>query len=333
MRCAALADDGRRASAADAAADVPADPQGLGRGVRVYRQEQHPFGAVIWRDIRVIDAGIGHDPAAPVLGDQAYGDNTALRGRLHDAEREYVLSVGAASTVFAPETVFAVAEQTGSKGRPKSPRPDREPEAPPVDATLTRVDYDLRIDGDLAAGRASLTVDVLKDGWVRVPIPAGLLVREAKLDGKLVSLVPGVAGKGNDGVTALIKQTPGGIGYVEFGYAKNNKLTFAALQNKAGEFVVATTASGAVTLATTKFPANLLRAWPSDPDGKDVYPIATFTWLLLYKKYDNTPTAEAVKKFVNFGLTDGQKFAEELGYIPLPKEVVDKDLEALKSVE
>ena len=63
------------------------------------------------------------------------------------------------------------------------------------------------------------------------------------------------------------------------------------------------------------------------------YPIATFTWLLLDKKYDNTQLAEAVKKFVNWGLTDGQKFAEDLGYIPLPKEVVEKDLEALKSVE
>jgi hypothetical protein len=84
--------------------------------------------------------------------------------------------------------------------------PEREPEAPPVDATLTRVDYDLRIDGDLAAGRASLTVDVLKDGWVRVPIPAGLLVREAKLDGKLVSLVPGVAAKGSNQLSALLSR-------------------------------------------------------------------------------------------------------------------------------
>ena len=152
-------------------------------------------------------------------------------------------------------------------------------------------------------------------------------------EGTSVTWPTGVAGKGNDGVTALIKQNKGAIGYVEYGYAKNNKLSFAALQNKAGEFVTATTASGAATLATTQFPANLLRAWPSDPDGKDCYPIATFTWLLLYKKYDNTQLAEAVKKFVNWGLTDGQKFAEDLGYIPLPKEVVDKDLEALKSVE
>jgi hypothetical protein len=84
--------------------------------------------------------------------------------------------------------------------------PEHEPEAPSVDATLTRVDYDLRIDGDLAAGRASLTVDVLKDGWVRVPIPAGLLVREAKLDGKLVSLVPGAAGKSGNQLCALLSR-------------------------------------------------------------------------------------------------------------------------------
>jgi hypothetical protein len=72
---------------------------------------------------------------------------------------------------------------------------EHDPEPPPLDATLTRVDYDLQVNGDLAAGRASLTVDVLKDGWVRVPVPAGLLVREAHLDGQLVSLVPGAQGK------------------------------------------------------------------------------------------------------------------------------------------
>src|SRR5712671_6500425 len=81
--------------------------------------------------------------------------------------------------------------------------PEREPEPPPVEATLTRVDYDLRINGDLASGRASLTVDVLKDGWVRVPIPVGLLVREARIDGKLVSLVPIVGGKAGGQLSAL----------------------------------------------------------------------------------------------------------------------------------
>ena len=81
---------------------------------------------------------------------------------------------------------------------------EHEPEAPPVDATLTRVDYELQIPGELATGRASLTVDVLKDGWVRVPIPNGLLVREARLDGKLVSLVPGTGGKLAPHLSALL---------------------------------------------------------------------------------------------------------------------------------
>jgi hypothetical protein len=81
---------------------------------------------------------------------------------------------------------------------------ERVPEPPPVDATLTRVDYDLRIAGELATGRASLTVDVLKDGWVRVPIPPGLLVREARLDGKLVSLVPEAPGKGGNHPAAML---------------------------------------------------------------------------------------------------------------------------------
>jgi hypothetical protein len=81
---------------------------------------------------------------------------------------------------------------------------ERVPEPPPVDATLTRVDYDLRIAGELATGRASLTVDVLKDGWVRVPIPPGLLVREARLDGKLVSLVSEAPGKGGNRPAAML---------------------------------------------------------------------------------------------------------------------------------
>jgi hypothetical protein len=81
---------------------------------------------------------------------------------------------------------------------------EHDPEPPPVEATLTRVDYDLRIPGELATGRASLTVDVLKDGWVRVPVPAGLLVREARLDGKPVSLVPGAQGKGGAHLAALL---------------------------------------------------------------------------------------------------------------------------------
>ncbi|HXL23178.1 MAG TPA: hypothetical protein VOA78_11970 [Candidatus Dormibacteraeota bacterium] len=87
--------------------------------------------------------------------------------------------------------------------RAKAFPPDHEPEPPPVDAMLTRVDYDLRVTGDFASGRASLTIDVLKDGWVRVPIPSGLLVREARLDGKAVSLVSNISGKAGS-LTAVL---------------------------------------------------------------------------------------------------------------------------------
>src|SRR5215475_15233771 len=84
---------------------------------------------------------------------------------------------------------------------------EHDPEPPPLDATLTRVDYDLHVTGDLAQGHANLTVDVLKDGWVRVPVPAGLLVREARLDGKQVPLVPGPQGKGAGHLCALLSRS------------------------------------------------------------------------------------------------------------------------------
>ena len=84
---------------------------------------------------------------------------------------------------------------------------EREPEPPPVDATLSRVDYDLRVDNDLAAGHATLTVDVLKNGWVHVPIPAGLFVREAKLDGKPLSLASLSGGKSGNQFSALLSHT------------------------------------------------------------------------------------------------------------------------------
>ena len=84
---------------------------------------------------------------------------------------------------------------------------EHDPEPPPLDATLTKVDYDLHVSGELATGRANLTVDVLKDGWVRVPVPTGLLVREARLDGKLVSLVPAPQGKGPGHLAALLSHS------------------------------------------------------------------------------------------------------------------------------
>ena len=149
---------------------------------------------------------------------------------------------------------------------------------------------------------------------------------------KSVTWPVGAGGKGNEGVTALIKQTPGTVGYVEYGYAVNNGVSMASLQNKSGKFVKPSDASGAATLANVQFPENL-RVWPEDPSGAEDYPIATFTWLLLYKKYSDPAKAEALKGFVTYGLTDGQKLSTELGYIPLPANVVEKGKAALATVE
>jgi phosphate transport system substrate-binding protein len=132
---------------------------------------------------------------------------------------------------------------------------------------------------------------------------------------------PGVAGKGNDGVAALIKQTPGTIGYVEYGYAKNSGLPMATLQNKAGKFVAPTPDSGSAALASVTLPANL-RVFITDPDGDTSYPIVTYTWWLVHATYDKAGEADTIKALANWCLTDGQKLSSDLGYLPLPATVV-----------
>jgi hypothetical protein len=113
------------------------------------------------------------------------------------AQEKAATSTHAAGWVVLPINEYRVLR---AKAYPAEPIP----EPPPLDATLTRVEYDLHVLGDLATGNAKLTVDVLKDGWVRVPVPAGLLVRDAQLDGKALSLVPGDKGKAGTHVAALL---------------------------------------------------------------------------------------------------------------------------------
>jgi phosphate transport system substrate-binding protein len=126
----------------------------------------------------------------------------------------------------------------------------------------------------------------------------------------------------NDGVTATIKQTPGAIGYIEYGYAKLTKTPTAVLQNKAGKYVEASAKSGEAALASAKLGPDL-RGWIEDPAGPDAYPIATFTWLLFYKQQD-AKKAEILRKLVDYCATKGQAMADSLGYIPLPAPVVER---------
>lgn len=142
-------------------------------------------------------------------------------------------------------------------------------------------------------------------------------------DGKTVQWPVGVGAKGNEGVTAQILQTAGSIGYVEYGYAKNNNLKFASLQNKAGSFVAPTDESASQALATVPMPENL-RAFIEDPEGAQSYPIVTYTWMLVPKTVTDPNKAKVIEAMVEYGLTEGQKVSSELGYVPLPQNVKEK---------
>jgi phosphate transport system substrate-binding protein len=149
--------------------------------------------------------------------------------------------------------------------------------------------------------------------------------------GKSVNFPVGVGGKGNPGVTALIKQTPGAIGYVEYGYAKQTNMPMAMLENKSGKYLKADLESERAALSSVELPADL-RAWIPDPTAPEAYPIVTYTWLLAYKKYADPKIKDAFKGVVKYGLTEGQKFSEELGYIPLPENVVTAVTKALDQI-
>jgi phosphate transport system substrate-binding protein len=130
-----------------------------------------------------------------------------------------------------------------------------------------------------------------------------------------------IASPKNDGVTATIKQTKGAIGYIEYGFAKLAKVDHALLQNKTGQYVAAGGEGGMQTLASAKLPADM-RLWLSDPDGEKAYPVVTYTWMLFYKKYDDPKKAAAIRKMVEYCLTEGQKVSDKMGYLPLPQNVV-----------
>jgi len=144
----------------------------------------------------------------------------------------------------------------------------------------------------------------------------------------------GVGGKGNEGVAGLVKQTPGSIGYVELIYALQNKIAYALVQNLAGEFVAANTetVSNAASAAAKAMPKDF-RVSITNAPGKDVYPISSFTWLLVQESPKDVQRSRIMVDFIRWALTDGQKFTTQLGYAPLPKEVVALELEAVKRVK
>ena len=142
----------------------------------------------------------------------------------------------------------------------------------------------------------------------------------------------GVGGKGNEGVAGLVTQSPGSLGYVELIYALQSKSTYGAVQNPAGEFVKASVESVTAAAAAAQMPADF-RVSITNATGMGAYPISSFTWLLLYEDPKDKNQSKIMVDFVKWALSDGQKFAPELGYAPLPPEVVKLELVALEKVK
>ncbi|MGQ0506369.1 MAG: phosphate ABC transporter substrate-binding protein PstS, partial [Myxococcaceae bacterium] len=131
----------------------------------------------------------------------------------------------------------------------------------------------------------------------------------------------GLGGKGNDGVTGQVKQMPGAVGYVELAYARHNQLPAAALQNQDGEFVKPTVQATRAAASEASLPEDF-RVSLTNPKGKDAYPMAAFTYLLVQRDQKNTAKGEALIRFLDWAIHDGQKLAPALDYTPLPPSVV-----------
>lgn len=169
-----------------------------------------------------------------------------------------------------------------------------------------------RSDGSGTTGVFTKHLSAINPGWKSGPG-----------EGKSVSWPTGTGAKGNEGVTAQIQQAPGSIGYIEYGYATQNEIPFAVLENQAGQFVEATPETASEALASVELPENFLGFAP-DPAAEKAYPIVSYSWILAYRKYDDPSRAQAVEDMLKWGLTEGQKYSAELGYVPLPQKVVDK---------
>jgi phosphate transport system substrate-binding protein len=144
----------------------------------------------------------------------------------------------------------------------------------------------------------------------------------------------GLGGKGNEGVSGLVKQTPGAIGYVELIYAIQNNMTYGKVQNADGKFVKADLASvtAAAAGAAKSMPEDF-RVSITNAPGAASYPISSFTWLLIPAKINDAAKRDAIKGFLKWMLTDGQGYNEGLAYAKLPSPVVAKEMKAISQIQ
>jgi phosphate transport system substrate-binding protein len=143
----------------------------------------------------------------------------------------------------------------------------------------------------------------------------------------------GMGGKGNEGVAGMIRQLPGSIGYVELIYALQNNIPYGSVRNAAGAFVKASLEGVTAAAASApKMPADFRVSITNSP-GKDAYPIASFTWLLIPAQSKNPATGKILADFLNWMVADGQKMTSALSYASLPDNVAAKEKDVIKQVK
>jgi phosphate transport system substrate-binding protein len=140
----------------------------------------------------------------------------------------------------------------------------------------------------------------------------------------------GLPADGNEGVSTAIQQTQGTIGYIEYSYSQSKNLQTATLENKAGQFISPSPENASNAFLNTTVPDDFALVIP-DPEGENAYPIVGLTWLLIYGNYQNTNTTAVMKNFVQWSLTNGDKIASEIGYLPLPEELQNQVISHLNS--
>jgi len=142
----------------------------------------------------------------------------------------------------------------------------------------------------------------------------------------------GLGGKGNEGVAGQIKQTPGALGYVELIYAVQNKMPYADVKNASGEFVKASLESITAAMATAQIPDDFRFSMTNAP-GKDAYPIAGATWLLVYEQQKDAMKGKKLVEFLKWATKDGEKMARDLQYAPLPENLQERVLKRVDEIK
>jgi phosphate transport system substrate-binding protein len=292
-------------------AAIAYDAVGSGEGIRrftgtnVKPEEAVDFGA---SDAAMSDEQVAHVPAGVLLLPVTAG-SVVLAYNLPGFNGDLRLSRKAVAGIFLGE-IKSWNDRSIAAANPGTKLPR---------LTIATV---VRLDGSGTTYAFTKHLDAISETW-RSRYGAATLVNW-----------PGNAmrAKGNEGVAGLIRNSNGSIGYVGYEFARKIGLPIATLENKDGNFVRPSAQSATAALASAELPDNL-RVFVPDPSGRDSYPIVTMTWILLRKDYADAAKARAIRDLFEWCLRDGQKYAPELNYIPLPPEVIARALPALATIK